>query len=133
MGRNIEIILGGLADAVREQDPERIGELLAPGVVWEGLRPELRCDGRGEALRLIRHRFAAATFAVDAVEVIDAGDQVVVGLHGPGFNGTPGDLDTVGQTYNLFTLHDGKVVRWRDYLDRHEALAAAGVTDGPWR
>jgi hypothetical protein len=56
-----------------------------------------------------------------------------VGLRGPGFNGTPGDLETVGQIFNVFTLSDGKVVRWRDFLTRREALAAANAEDRPWQ
>lgn len=128
-GRDIDIVLTGLVDAIRSQDPERIADLLAPDLVWEGLRPELRCDGRDQALRLIRNRFAAALFSVDAVEAIDAGPHVVVGLRGPGFNGIPGDRETVGQMYHVFTLRDGKVIRWRDYLARDDALAAAGAPD----
>jgi hypothetical protein len=56
-----------------------------------------------------------------------------VGLRGPGFNGTPGDLDTVGQIYNVFTLSQGKVIRWRDYLTREQALAAARASDPHWQ
>jgi len=121
-GRNIEIILGGLVDAVRNQDPERITEFLAADLVWEGLEPGLRCDGREQAMGVIRNRFAAGPLTVEAVEVIDAGQHVIVGLRGPGFNGTLGDLDTVGQIYNVFTLSDGQVIRWRDYLTREQAL-----------
>jgi limonene-1,2-epoxide hydrolase len=131
--RNIEIILGGLVDAVRNQDPEHITEFLAADLVWEGLAPGLRCDGREQAMGVIRHRFAAAPLAVEAVEAIDAGQHVIVGLRGPGLNGTPGDLDTVGQIYNVFTLSDGKVIRWRDYLTREQALAAAGASDPHWQ
>ena len=127
--RNIEIILGGLVDAMRNQDAEPIAEFLAPGVVWEGVWPDLRCDGRDQALNVIRGRFEAAPLVVEAIEAIDVGEHVVIGLRGPGFNGTPGDLETVGQIYNVFTLHDGKVDRWRDYLTRPEALAAAGASD----
>lgn len=133
MRRNIEIILGGLVEAARSHDPERIGEFLDPDLVWEGLGPDLRCDGREQALDVIRHRFAAGPLVVQAMEAIEADPQVVVGLRGPGFNGVPGDLDTVGQIYNVFTLHAGRVVRWRDYLTRREALAAAGVDDPGWR
>ena len=89
-GRNIEIILGGLVDAVRDQDPERITEFLAADLVWEGLEPGLRCDGREQAMGVIRNRFAAAPLTVEAIEAIDAGQHVIVGLRGPGFNGTPG-------------------------------------------
>ena len=82
---------------------------------------------------VIRDRFAAAPLAVEAVEAVDAGQHVVVGLRGPGFNGTPGDLDTVGQIYNVFTLSYGKVIRWRDYLTREQALAAATASDPHWQ
>jgi hypothetical protein len=125
--RNIEIILGGLVDAVRNQDPECITQFLAADLVWEGLAPGLRCDGREQAMGVIRNRFAAAPLAVEA------GQHVVVGLRGPGFNGTPGDLDTVGQIYNVFTFSHGKVIRWRDYLTREQALAAAGASDPHWQ
>jgi hypothetical protein len=60
------------------------------------------------------------------VEVIARGDVVVVGIHGPGFNGMPGDFETVGQVFHVFTLRDGVVVGWKTYLDREDALAAAG-------
>jgi len=81
--RNIDIILGGLADAIRSRDPERIAEFLGPDLVWEGLEPGLRCDGRQQAMTLIRNRFAAAPLIVQAVEAIEAGQHVIVGLRGP--------------------------------------------------
>lgn len=54
--RNIEIILGGLADAVRHRDPQHIAEFLAPDLVWEGIAPGLRCEGRQQAMELIGNR-----------------------------------------------------------------------------
>jgi limonene-1,2-epoxide hydrolase len=131
--RNIDIVLGGLADAIRSRDPERIAEFLGPDLVWEGLEPGLRCDGRQQAMSVIRNRFAAAPLIVQAVEAIEAGQHVIVGLRGPGFNGTPGDLETVGQIFNVFTLSDGKVIRWRDFLTRRDALEAANAEDQPWQ
>ncbi|MGH9094828.1 MAG: nuclear transport factor 2 family protein [Acidimicrobiales bacterium] len=132
-GSDFETIFGGLADALRDRDPDRIGALLAPDVVWEGLQPDLRCNGWDEAMGVIRHRFAAGPLAVEALEVIAGVNGVVVGMRGPGFNGIPGDVETVGQMYNVFTLADGKVVRWRDFLGRQEALAAASVGGHDWR
>jgi hypothetical protein len=69
---------------------------------------------------------------VEAVEAIDAGQHVIVGLRGPGFNGTPGELETVGQIYNVFTLSQGKAVRWLDYLTREQALTAASASGPHW-
>ena len=133
--RNIDIVLGGLADAIRSRDPERIAEFFGPDLVWEGVEPGLRCEGRQQAMSVIRNRFAAAPLIVQAVEAIEAGQHVIVGLRGPGFNGTPGDVETVGQIFNVFTLADGKVVRWRDFLTRREALDAANARDldRPWQ
>lgn len=127
--RNLDIILGGLAGALRDRDPDAISALLAPDVVWEGVRPGSRCQGREEAMGLLGRRLAAAPLAVEAVEAIDCGAQVVLGLRGPGFNGVPGDRDTVGQTYHVFRLSEGKVVRWRSFLSRPEAMAAAAASD----
>jgi limonene-1,2-epoxide hydrolase len=39
----------------------------------------------------------------------------------------------VGQIFNVFTLSDGKVVRWRDFLTRQEALATANAEHQPWQ
>jgi hypothetical protein len=42
-------------------------------------------------------------------------------------------VEAVGQIFNVFTLSDGKVIRWRDFLTRGEALAAANSKDQPWQ
>jgi hypothetical protein len=76
--------------------------------VWEGVEPGLRGDGRQQAMSVIRNRIAAGPFTVQAVEAIGAGQHVIVGLRGPGLNGTPGDLATVGQIFSVFTLSDGR-------------------------
>jgi hypothetical protein len=76
-----------------------MAEFLGPDLVREGLEPGLRCDGRQQAMSVIRNRFAAAPLIFQAAEAIEAGQHVIVGLRGPGFNGTPGDLETVGQIF----------------------------------
>ena len=127
---NMEIILGALADTVRTQGIEHLAELLDQDVVWEGVHPGQRCDGRDQAMHILDGFFANRELAFDAVEVIARSDDVVVGIHGPGLNGIPGDFETVGQVFHVFTLRDGAVVRWKAYLDREDALAAAG-SGGP--
>jgi ketosteroid isomerase-like protein len=122
----METILGLLTETLRAQDTEHLAGLLDQDVVWEGVHPGQRCDGRDQALGVLRGFFARRVLAFDAVEVIERGDSVVVGIHGPGFNATPGDFDTVGQAFHVLTLRDGAIVRWRAYLDRGDALAAAG-------
>ena len=64
--RNIEIVLGGLVDAVH--DPERVAGFLAPDLVWDGVSPSLRCvftssDGKVIRWRDFRTRAAAIAAA----------------------------------------------------------------------
>jgi limonene-1,2-epoxide hydrolase len=122
---NMEIVLGVLADTLRTQDIEHLVRLLDHQVVWEGVHPGQRCDGRDQAIGVLGGFFASRELTFDAVEVIARGDKVVVGIRGPGFNGIPEDFETVGQVFHVFTLRDGLVVHWKAYLDREDALAAA--------
>lgn len=124
------IILGAIGDVARSQDIGPLAVLLDQDVVWEGVRPDQRCDGRDEAMRVIGGFFSHRRLTFDAVELQARGDTVVVGMHGPGLTGTPGDFETVGQVFHVFTLRDGAVIRWKAYLDRSEALAAV-ESDGP--
>lgn len=123
---NMEIILGALADTARAQDIEHLTGLLDEDVVWEGVHPGQRCDGRDQAMGVLGGFFASRELVFDAVEVIARGDAVVVGIQGPGMNGIPEDFETIGRVFHVFTLRNGLVVRWRSYLDREDALAAAG-------
>jgi len=130
-GSNMEITLGLLAETLRTQDTGYLAGLLDQDVVWEGVHPGQRCNGRDQAMSVLGGYFASRELAFDAVEVIARGDVVVVGITGPGFNGTPEDLDTIGQVFHVFTLRDGAIVRWKAYLDREDALAAAGTGGQP--
>ena len=123
---NMEIILGALADTMRSQGTEHLAKLLDPDVIWEGVQSDQRCDGRDQAMGVLGEFFANRELAFDAVEVMARGDDVVVGMQGPGLNGIPGDLETMGQVFHVLTLRDGLVVRWKAYLDREDALSAAG-------
>jgi hypothetical protein len=106
--RNIDVVLGGPADAMRSRDPERIAEFLVPDLVWEGLEPGLRCNGRQQAMSLIRDRFAAATDR--PCRRSDRGRAARdPGPARAGIQRDAGDLETVGQIFNVFTLSEGKV------------------------
>jgi ketosteroid isomerase-like protein len=129
---NMEIVLGVLADTLRTQDIEHLAGLLDQEVVWEGVHPGQRCDGRDQAMGVLGGFFANRELAFDAVEVIACGDVMVVGIQGPGFNGIPEDFETFGRVSHVFTLRDGLVVHWKAYLDRADALAAA-ESGGPVR
>jgi hypothetical protein len=90
---NMEIVLRVLADTLRTQDIEHLAGLLDQQVVWEGVHPGQRCDGREQALAVLGGFFANRALSFDAVEVIARGDVVVMGIEGPGFNGIPEDFE----------------------------------------
>lgn len=124
---NMAVVLGAVADAVRSQDSTHLAALLDEHVVWEGVSADQRCEGQHQAMHIISGFFARNRLAFDAVEVTGRGDMIVVGMRGPGFNGTPGDTTTSGQLFHVMALHGGAVLRWKSYLDRDEAYAAAGI------
>jgi hypothetical protein len=122
---NMTIIVGALADVLRAEDAEPLAGLLDENVVWEGVEPGQRCDGRDQAMGVIGGFFDNRRLTFDALEMLAHGDVVIVGMHGPGLNGMPGDFESIGQVFHVFTLRDGAVIRWKACRDRSEALAAA--------
>jgi predicted enzyme related to lactoylglutathione lyase len=124
---NMAVVLGAVADAIRDQDSAPLARLLDQHVVWEGVSARQRCEGCHDAMHVIGGFFSRHRLSFDAVEVAASGDMVLVAMTGLGFNGVPGDTVTPGQLFHVMTLHDGMVLRWKSYLDRDEAYAAAGI------
>jgi ketosteroid isomerase-like protein len=66
-------------------------------------------------------------FRIEVEDYIDHGEDVVVALHQRAIgktSGVPVDIH-IGQ---VWTVRDGKAVRWRIYRSKDEALAAVGLT-----
>jgi ketosteroid isomerase-like protein len=99
--------------------------------VHQGVLPELVCHNRDEVLANVQRGFAQDGFGIDRLELIDAGDRVVVGLAGPRFSEVPW-APLNGQIHMVYTLRDGRIVRIDDYLSRAEAMAAADAAVKDW-
>lgn len=127
---NLEVVFDHL-DARRSRDLARLESQFDPDVVHQGVLPELVCNNRDEVLANVRHGFARDDFGVDHLEMIDAGDQVVVGLAGPRFREVPW-APLSGQVYIVYTIRDGRIVRMHDFLTRKEAITAAGGAAHDW-
>jgi ketosteroid isomerase-like protein len=126
---NIEIIFADWLDAIRRGDLEMMAARLAPDVVHQGIHREWICHNRDEVLDSVRGR-AGRVPPVEALELLSAGDHVVMSVRAPGV-GPPideGSDQPSGQAVIVFTLRDGVIVRMDDYAHRADALAAAGVT-----
>src|SRR5918994_256517 len=67
-------------------------------------------------------------YRFEAAEILDHGDHVVVSGTQTG-RGRGSGVEIKLQTFNVFTLRNGKVVRMRNFDDRAEALEAAGLRE----
>ena len=99
----------------------------ALNVIWQGLRDEWACHGADSVIgTFLGEREAKQEIA--ALELIGGDDQVI--LHASG-----GDIVAIEDVrlpdgiYNVFTLDAGTIARIDDYADRHDALAAAGLSE----
>jgi ketosteroid isomerase-like protein len=111
---NVEAARRGFESAMRG-DLTVIEDLLDPDVKWHGGDPSSGCQNKDEALNFIRQALDNGVEA-ELVDVIDAGDQVVVVLQ-------PAGADQ--PRANLTTFSDGKVVEMVAYESPEDAKAAA--------
>lgn len=120
---NVELARRGFAAAVRG-DFATIGELLDPEVTWHGGDPAAAgaCRNREQALRFMRRSEFARGGGFELVDVVDAGEKVVVILRPPSKGAEP-----AAPVANLTTFRGGKVVEMVHYPSPQAALAAAGV------
>ena len=120
---NVELARRGFAAVVRG-DFAAIGELLDPEVKWHGGDPTAigSCQNRDQALRFMRRAESMRSGGFELVDVVDAGDKVVVILRPP-----PEGAEPAAPVANLTTFRNGKVVEMVHYPSPQAALAAAGV------
>ena len=90
-------------------------------------------EGPSYGLDAIRDNFehwkgAWEELEVTAEEFIDAGDRVLVTEHHRG-RGRGSGIEVDTRLYSVYTLRDGKVVRADEYIERGEALEAAGLRE----
>ena len=110
--------------ARRHRNIEAIRAGLDPDVVHQGVLPELVCTGRDEVLARVRSTFEQDDFGVERLELIAAGDSVIVVIAGPRFREIP-FLD--GEIFIVFSVRDGLIVRMDDYRTRDDAYRAVGT------
>jgi ketosteroid isomerase-like protein len=108
-------------EAALRGDMDAIAPLLDPEVKWHGGDPSAAggCHNRSEVLEFMRQALTRRGM-VELVEVIDAGDRVVVILQPTSDAGEP--PSPIG---NLTTFRNGMVVEMVHYPNPDDAIAAA--------
>ncbi len=133
---NVELVRG-IYDAVARRDDVAPFEVYAEDIVWDqsnmGFRATLLTqpvyhghEGVRQFWRESLDGFGEIDFEVE--ELIDAGDQVVAVIHEREVGRASG-ARVEASHLAVWTLADGKVVRLQTFLNRQEALEAAGLSE----
>lgn len=120
-------VVFALLDARRRHDLEAVAALLDPEVVHQGVTERLACHGREQVLENVLGSFEHEEDGIDHLELIAAGNRVVLGLAGPRFRNVPW-APLQGQIFIVHTVRHGLVVHMQDHLHRADALAEAGIS-----
>jgi ketosteroid isomerase-like protein len=112
-----------------ERGIEAIEERWHEDVVWEeppGFPDAATRRGREAVFNRMRERFALlGVVSLDVVEAEEIGDRLYaqVVVHG---RGTSSGVPVEMRSFWVYDYaDDGRVIRWREFLDRDEALTAA--------
>jgi uncharacterized protein len=63
----------------------------------------------------------------EVVEIVDAGDSVVAVLHQVG-RGIGSGIEMDETDAHVFTIREGRIVRWQNFNELADALEAAGLS-----
>ncbi len=122
---NVELARAGYA-AIARGDLRVLDELLAPDVRWPGGDPtaEGACRSRDEAKAFIAAAIARGGVG-RLVDVVDAGERVVVIMQPPASDGLDPPLRA-----NVTTFRDGKVIEIVAHPTPEAAKRATGLLTG---
>jgi ketosteroid isomerase-like protein len=133
MTSEAQTVVRAFLDLVAAGDFARMSESLDPEAVWFGTRGGLDEDQviRGpdawiEYMREIEEPWTR--FDVEVERLTEVGDMVVVFLR-ESARARHGDLEVQNDTAMIIKVRQQKIVEATGYLDRDEALRAAGLTD----
>ncbi len=116
-------------------DPVRFFSLIDDEIELDARRnaefPGAALTGRGREVveRYCREFWGTWTeYSAQPQEFIDAGDHVVVEVHERG-KGKGSGVPFERTHFQVWTLRDGRLIRWLLFADRAEALEAAGLSE----
>jgi ketosteroid isomerase-like protein len=125
---NVEVVQRVHELGPRDLEDGRGRDLFDPDIEWFPASQSLLAANGYYGLAGVRSFFGDLLstwdeYQVEPEEFLDLGDQVVVVLHIRARSGRGIDVE---ETWSgLYTLRDGKVIRFQGFTDRNGALAAA--------
>jgi ketosteroid isomerase-like protein len=136
---NIEVVrrMYRIGEAMNVDDllaalPELIPQIADPEIEW--VEAPNRIDRRTyrghEGVRQAMQHWLEDfdEYSYEPREIIDCGDDVLVVAHEEG-RGAASGATVAAESYQLFTIRDGKVLRFRGFADQASALKAAGLRE----
>ena len=124
---NVEIVRRSL-EAYRRGDLDAALAHVHPEIVWS---PYEEAPMRGvDAVRTYLRRWEGEWEELETTpeDFIDAGDQVVAVIHFRG-RGRGSGIEVEARSYSVYTLRDDKTVRMEEFIEREQALEAAGLRE----
>ncbi len=123
-----------VADSLRsgEVEPEiaDVVRYLHPNVEWKSAMIGVTSRGyEGTARGLDRLLEAAQEYRVNVQEVTDLGANQVLAVLELSMKGKASDIDINTTIYSIVTVEGGQIIRLDEYLERDEALEAAGLKE----
>ena len=124
---NVEVVRAFVSGLLLHEHDEWL-PYVDPAFVWNPTE-----QGATEGIEALVETMTAWESTWDEYSVIpegfeDLGDRVVATLHFHG-RGHGSGVETEARFYEVYTLRDGKLVRMDEFLDRSEALEAAGLRE----
>ena len=128
---NVELTRRGY-EAYNSGGLEAIIDFLDPEIEWtEGADvPEVKTYHGHDGVREQQARFASAweEFGLEPEDLVDAGDQIVAMIRAWG-RGKGSGVIVEARVAHVWTIRDGKAVRFEVFMDRHKALEAVGLRE----
>ena len=125
-------LVKGFMDQFEAGDREGWREHFDPDVIWDASASDMPVSGVYHGHEGVEQFFrewlgAWTDYSVETHEYIDAGDSVVLVFHQSGV-GRGSGVRAERDFFGVYDIRDSKVVRYRLFESREEALEAAGVT-----
>ena len=128
------------------QGPRSLADSLRAGEVWPEFADVMRCfhpniewksaligitarGHEGIAHGVDQFLDAAQDYRVNASEVTDLGDSQVLAVLRLAMKGKASEIDVNATIFSIVTVEDGLIIRMDEYLERAEALEAAGLSE----